>query len=72
MANQTVTNLHNEILFNRKKETKYLYTTEMNLKNIMLSKKKDAKNLQILCICLSKISRKDTKSIKTESKLMNL
>ena len=44
MANQTVTNLHYEILFNRKKEMKYLYTTEINLKNIMLSKKKtDAK-----------------------------
>ena len=40
MSNQTVTNLHYEILFNRKKEMKYLYTTEMNLKNIMLSKKK--------------------------------
>ena len=40
MANQTVTNLHNEILFNCKKEMKYLYTTEINLKNIMLSKKK--------------------------------
>ena len=43
MANQTVTNLHNEVLFNRKKETKYLYTTEMNLKNIMLSKKNRCK-----------------------------
>ena len=73
MANQTVTDLHNEILFNSKKEMKCLYTTQMNLKNIMLSnKKKHAKNLQILCICLSNISGKDIKSIKTESKLMNL
>ena len=74
MANQTVTDLHNEILFNSKKEMKCLYTTQMNLKNIMLSnkKKKHAKNLQILCICLSNISGKDIKSIKTESKLLNL
>ena len=40
MANQTVTDLHNEILFNSKKEMKCLYTTQMNLKNIMLSNKK--------------------------------
>ena len=36
MANQTAANLHNEILFNCRKEIKYLYTTEMNLKNITL------------------------------------